>query len=222
MHPPQRILGPAHLPQGQKLTDEQPVFLMLNMLLRHLCWTSQTWGRTLSEEGTSSRIVLKVLAAAVAPEGTMAWMSHNFWPLLRSTPVRNRMQSRANSAGSFDSTCDWWIIPFFPCYQFARNLQCLVRIFFDRTLLRVEHYYCHILHVWFLVAPWTTSTVLPGFTSRLRVMTRRTIPSLRFIDFRARILMRIGYIPDCQPPHCDGRCSMHHWRVVVSFLVLLL
>ena len=140
----------------------------------------------------------------------MAWMSHNFWPLLRSMPVRNRMQSGQILQAALIVHAIDGLYHSFLAINFARNLQCLARVFFDRTLLRVEHYYCHILHVWFLVAPWTTSTVLPGFTSRLRVMTRRTIPSLRFIDFRARILMRIGYIPDCQPPHCDGRCTMHH------------
>ena len=131
MRLPQRIPGPAHLPQGQKHTDGPPVFLMLNMLLSRLCWTSQAWGRILSEEGNSRRMVLKVLAAAVALEGTTAWMFHNFWlfltaklavkvitfrsPLLRLVPVRTRMQSQANSAGSFDSTFDGWIRPFFPC-----------------------------------------------------------------------------------------------------------
>jgi len=122
---------------------------MLNMLLSHLCWTSQTWGRTLSEEGTSSRIVLKVLAAAVAPEGTMAWMSRNFWPLLRSTPVRNRMQSRANSAGSFDSTCDWWIIPFFPCYQFCQ----------ESSVLGTSLFWPDIIESWTLLLPHTPCLV---------------------------------------------------------------
>jgi hypothetical protein len=79
----------------------------------------------------------------------MVWMFRNFWPLLRLMPVRNRMQSRANSAGSFDSTCDRWIIPFFPCYQFCQ----------ESSLLGTSLFWPDIVESWTLLLPHTPCLV---------------------------------------------------------------